>query len=115
MGKGERTYLGQDELVKKNMLLHVADSDGSHDQQTAKHKALHPGFENQTTWVGGPSSVGHGVCINVVRHSHLFKTVDESEVVEEGKAKCKETVYRVALRLQTGFNPPKKKKKKKAH
>lgn len=61
--------------------------------------------------VGGYNK-GQLECINVIRHSHLSKTVDESEVVEEGKAKCKETVYRVALRLQTGFNPHKKKKKK---
>lgn len=43
-------YLGENQLVQKDMFLHIGKGDRSHDQKRSDHEALTPGLENEAIW-----------------------------------------------------------------
>lgn len=44
--------------MKHDVLAHVGDGDGGHDDERADHQALAPGLDDQAVRVGGP---GHSL------------------------------------------------------
>lgn len=42
------SYLDQDELMERDSSAHICDCDTCHHNQTTHHKALRPGFEDDT-------------------------------------------------------------------